>query len=123
MKTLDSWLLQIATDEAPFNVKGMKRNEKETKLYTFSNRVEATQEEDSLPCSTNGNDESKDEVQKDDKTQDLLADIFDHVRKKFRSEDIAKDQIEVAVKVSSKSFLTLFASLLTRTVAHNPSAQ
>jgi hypothetical protein len=36
----------------------------------------------------------------------LIEEVLEHVRKKFRSDDIAKDQIEEAVKVSTDNVFT-----------------
>ena len=41
----------------------------------------------------------------DEKTENLIAEVFDHVRKKLKIDDIARDQIKVMVQqVSSASY-------------------
>jgi hypothetical protein len=41
MKTLDSWLMQIAS-EGSSSIKGVKRKEKEAELFKYSNRIDTT---------------------------------------------------------------------------------
>jgi len=123
MKTLDSWLLQISnTGEGPINIRGMKRTEKENKLLAVSNynNQNSIQEEGSLPSVDNVVDNSEEEGE--EKTEDLIAQVFDHVRKKLKTDDIARDQIKVAVEVSPISN-TIVMSLLTSTVVLNKLAQ
>jgi hypothetical protein len=106
MKTLDAWLKQIGHP----NIRGMKRSEKENKLLltvcnndgdnqnVLHNEKEPSRNVDSV----NDNDISESE-EGEEKTEDLLKEVFDHVRKKLKRDDIARDQIKFAVEVSSPS--------------------
>jgi len=101
ISTLNKWIVELGIIFN--NLSKAKRQEKEEALLQYLRDREGKtcedSEEEEEEAEAQG-EEADDDDNEEEEKEKMLEDVFNHVRKKVKSDvEIAKDQIEIAVKV------------------------